>query len=956
MKYNLTQYSQTISNTSEGNISLSTDEIIGIINAEAIPSVLIPVSGTLSGTLVLDSDLGSRLHVDEIRYHFDSLVVSSTVASGIKFSYKKESFETYTSLSTYYNDDYYYAPVSGTEDFRYVRVEHTLVSGVSGYLQGFYVLNDDTYVDFGEDGTDTNHNVNLSVENNILEINELQVFNSGPVRANAKVIIEPQNTAVDDVLSISDSADGPWYGVYRNEDKITGPDMWPTGAMDDLGVTTDILKLSSGASIGTYTTRIIELDEDQRLTFNTMNFSYPSVYPAIEFYDDFTSGLVSWEVITGAMDHNAGYLRHTNDNNKSRTKEYYDYSDNWQITYRFIQNGRGSYSDQVRIRPIYSISGGTDVELYMRTYSPTANQLTFYVSGSAKHNNTKYNWYNIVGTWINVKIQREFDYIRYKVWTESDPEPSSWDWEGTGSSVTSIVTSAQFEFYTRYSNGTGTGLDDIVITKNFFADSNRASIIATDAEDTTEIIEVKSSNSRPMDRENYMYLFCNNLTGTGTAVVYPKYYWIADGSFAEQGLSWSQNGVRAVFSECWYDSIREDEYWVDKPTRTNTSGSYCRCYFRIRRKDGALFSVLLYSTYYFATTVNYNTYKLTFDQSGGFWIYYFIEVTGSQASQLQPPTYYLDHYNSSMSRTYRRTSSEAQGTFLYDMDSVYESAGDLWYTDNELSTVFKIDKTGTILASYLAVDTVRGVMALADGGCWFIQQQALIRLDSSGVLVDQIDLSSSTVSYLYSDLHDGFWLHDGHIIRHLNPDGSERFNIEIPNLYWITVIDSGVITKQHDGSTSTPPTASYVSKYYRGILRTWDYPRSEGGYKGTWDANRLGVRSQTYDDLMDDHASNFPISIDNQWNVSAEWRKVSLKDYNFTIEQYHQIRFTLRADNSANSPEVYGLWGQRAIEIPNINPGNYGKFYLKSDIADLDTQDTGNYTSKIRAYWFLNTE
>ena len=83
---------------------------------------------------------------------------------------------------------------------------------------------------------------------------------------------------------------------------------------------------------------------------------------------------------------------------------------------------------------------------------------------------------------------------------------------------------------------------------------------------------------------------------------------------------------------------------------------------------------------------------------------------------------------------------------------------------------------------------------------------------------------------------------------------------------------------------------------------------------------------------------------------------MSLRDYNFTNEQYHQIRFTLRANNSANSPEVYGLWTQRAIEIPNIYPNNYGKFYLKSDITYLSPQDIGNYTSKVRAYWLLDAE
>jgi len=289
------------------------------------------------------------------------------------------------------------------------------------------------------------------------------------------------------------------------------------------------------------------------------------------------------------------------------------------------------------------------------------------------------------------------------------------------------------------------------------------------------------------------------------------------------------------------------------------------------------------------------------------------------------------------------------------MDVVYTS-GHLWYTNRELSTVFKIDNSGAILASYLATEDIRGIMTLSDGGCWFIQAQALIRLDTDGVFVESITLPSSVASYIYSDLDGGFWLQDGWVIRHLRADGTEYFNVEIPNLYWITVLNSGVLTKQHDGSTSVKPTASYVSKDYKRVMRTWDYPQNEGSKRGTFDYSRLGARSQMYDDLADDHASNFPIAIDTQWNSNTDWKKVSLRDYNFTNEQYHQLRMTLRADNSADSPMVYGLWAQRAIEIPNIYPNTYGTFYLKSDVSNINTQDVGDYTSKIRAYWFLNTE
>lgn len=951
MKYSLAKYTQTISNTSVGNIDLTTDEIITLISS-TVAGISVPVSGTTSGTLALDCDLGARIHVEEIRYYFDTLDDPSIVTPTIQFYFKNESFETYTSLTSYYNDvdSYYYATVSGTNAPRYVRVVHTIASGTAGSINGLEVINDETYVDFGADGTDTEQNAYLTIENNVVEIQELKVYNSGPTRAAVRLILEPQDTVADDMLYISDSADGPWYGVYREEDMIAGPELWSSGSFDSTYEESNILKLEVGESTGTYTTRIFSLDEFQRLTYNVVKNENVIVEATVEFEDHFSSGITKWDTLAGSADGNSYYLRHTADSTTSRTKKYYNYTNAWQLTFRFIQYGTGSSNDQVYVRPVYSDVGGTDLQIRMRTYASGDNQFQFYIAGTIRHTNTKYNWYNETGNWLQVKIQREFTNVRYKVWLSFESEPETWDWEG-GIFYDDIATYAKFEFYTLYTNSTGTGLDDIVLIKNYsFGGNESFSRIATEATDTLENIEVRSSNSRPMDRETYIWL-----TGVADSTEYTNHGWIEDGTLAEQSPDWGYWGTTTSYWECWYDSIREDEYWVDKPVHTPTSGSYTRIFFKIRRKDGTVFSTTICNVYYFATTVYYNTYKLAFDQTGGFWIYYFLEVTDYESQNIAA-AYHLSYYNASASLLYHRSTSETQGTFLYDMDSIYNSSGDLWYTDRGLSTVFKIDKSGNILTSFIATEDIRGVMALDDGGCWFIQQQALIRLNSVGEVVDEITLPTDTVSYVYSDKEDGFWLHDGYLVRHLTSTGVEDFNVEIANLQWITVIYSGVITKQHDGSTGVSPQASYISRYHKRVMRTWDYPQNEGGYKGTWDYSRFGVRSQPHDDLVDDHASNFPIVIDDQWNDFTEWKTVSLRDYNFTSEQYHQLRLTLRADISINSPKIYGIYSQRAIEIPNVYPNNYGTFYLKTDASSLSAEDAGNYSSDIRAFWFIDTE
>jgi hypothetical protein len=962
MKYSLTPYSQTISNTSVGDINLTTDEVISVINTTAA-NIPVPASGTTSGTLVLDCDLGARVHVDEVQYYFESSTSNSGIAPYIEFQVKNESFEIYISLNTYFTDNYFYATISGTDSPRYVRVIHTVVSGSEGNIGGFRVLNDDTYVDFGEDSGSTFTNVNMSLDNAIAQIDELEVFNSGPVKANAKLILEPQNDVSDTVFAISDSADGPWYGIYQSEDAITGEGLWDTGNMDDVRLLTDKLVLDGVNTVGSYTTRIIKLDEYQKLTFNVMDYRYPILVSEIEFFDDFSAADTYWNVTyTYTWTPDAGYI-HSFSNEISYYRYYhalgdnniiffttkslgYEYTQDWQLSFDFLYHYHRSDIAGMIVYPLYP-----QLDFYFRVYTdddPSGNAW-IVVNGTSHSLSAATDWATNIDTWFSIRIQRNFTIINLKVWKKSDPEPEAWSWTGSialddlpqlgGIRITD-------QHLQRAAEGGGScRLDNFILIKNYSASVSNKSIIATDDIDTLENIEVRSSNSEPMPRTTYVELTGSNAAGTK----FTQHRWTADGSIAETSSDWGGWGQSGNYWEVWYDSYREDEYIVDKGFYTGYYGNTAIT-LRIRRKDGASYSTTLYSQDY-DYKCYWSTYRLSPDSSGGFWIYFFLAKTN-----VSDGDYYLRYYNATMGLVYNRQATSTQGTFLYDMDSVYAGNGIMWYTDRDLSTVFKVDNSGAILASYLATEDIRGVMANLDGGCWFIQQKALIRLSSAGEYMETIELPTDGASYVFSDFADGFWIHDGWIVRHLASDGTEIFNAEIPNLYFITPAKDGVLAKHHDGNTSIRPKASFIDKDQKRVVRTWDYPVNEGAWKGSFDYNRYGVRSHLYDDLDLDHASHFPIAIDTQWNTFSEWKKVSLRDYTFTNDEYHQIRFTLRADNSANSPEIYGLYTQRAIEIPDIYPGNYGKFYLKSDVNSLTLQDTGDFTSNVRAYWYLDSE
>lgn len=947
MKYNLTQYAQT---TSTGTMVLTTDELIDITSS-ITANVTIPVSGTFEGTVELESDLGARVHVDDVQYYFDSPEPRSTIASGIKFYYKNESFDVYTSLNTFYTNDYYYTVVSGTDAPRYLKVEHTIVSGTTGYLNGFVVLNNEDYVDFGADGSDTDTNFMLSVENSVSEINELEVFNSGPIKANAKIIIEPQRSVIDSVLKISDSPSGPWYGVYEDGDMVAGTGIWQTGEYTNTYESNGKLVLYPGFTEGNYKTRIFDLDENRRLTYISTDIEYPSKTPAVPFYDNFDYGDLYWDyqVSSRISFDNGKMMIQWSQVTFPETKTTIDFTDDWEFTFRIDL----STESTGRWRPRVTLFHDSGREIYVYWYfgsyvSPYDGTLDFYADGTSRWSITgRPSWNSFIDTWNWIKIKRTQENLKFKYWPTTSGEPSTWIWEGTITDYINFPTTGKIKVESVYAGGNEgkSYLDDFEVINNASTSQSDSSIVTTDAVDTYENVEVRSSNSRPLDRLTYIEL----VGSYSAAIKYTQHRWVEDGSIAETSSDWGTFGRSGTFWEVWYDSIQETEYIVDKPFYTGYGGD-TNIYFHIRKKDEAIVTLKIAGSDY-DTQRYYNTYRIIPDTSGGFWIYFYLGVTSSDNG-----SYYLRYYDSGLAEIYSRQATAAQGTFLYDMDSVYTSQGYLWYTDRDLATVFKIDTSGAILASFLGTEGIRGVLALEDGGCWVIQDQALLRLDADAVQIDAFELPSSLVSYVYSDLEDGFWLQDGTNIRHLDSTGAVTFSVERPNLYWFTVVDSGVVTKEHDGSTTSFPQASYISKYHQRVIRTWDYPQTEGGWKGSFDYNRYGFRSHTFDDVVDDHASHFPIPIDNNWVNLSNWKKVSSRDYNFTNEEYHQIRMTLRATSSAQSPEVAGVYTQRAIEIPNIYPGNYGTFYLKSDIAGLHPEDIGNYTSSIRAHWLLDSE
>jgi hypothetical protein len=261
MNYNLAENSIIYSNTTSGTVSLQHNEMRDILDGIGT-SALSPAD-----VLVVDCDLGLRLHVAKLSYSFVPEVSGTLSALDVLFQYKNEFFQDYTSLATFIENDTFCATYSGTDPFspRYIRMSHMVTE--SGTANSFSVTNDDTVVDFGQDGSDTEQNIEIA-RGGTEDIRTIPVYNSGTTKADAIVNVEPTYTDLDQVLSISLSQSGPWTGVFDTTNKIADADDFDYGDMTSAEVDGVALRLtgfidrwseySSRHASATYLTKVFE--------------------------------------------------------------------------------------------------------------------------------------------------------------------------------------------------------------------------------------------------------------------------------------------------------------------------------------------------------------------------------------------------------------------------------------------------------------------------------------------------------------------------------------------------------------------------------------------------------------------------------------------------------------------------------------------------------------------------
>lgn len=463
-------------------------------------------------------------------------------------------------------------------------------------------------------------------------------------------------------------------------------------------------------------------------------------------------------------------------------------------------------------------------------------------------------------------------------------------------------------------------------------------IVAVNSDDSQETIEIKSSNTEPMDYITYRKLTTLAAGGHGHAHFGYRDRWIYDNSIKFTSSDPLENrGMRSPYDEA-------PRFHIDRNTRkswvlfkfdyyTFNSGQYLvltRC-----DEDGNVEQNVELVPGTKDVLDNFESFSLKGHQDGGAWFYAYYADTGSAGIFISARGYYLCHYDFNFSNLFRLYNSEA---FVYEMDAVYNT-GDLWYSDPVNYQAIKLDGDGNILTTYDFTGDTRGIVATTDGGCWVIQGSKIFNISSAGIFLSEIDLTDTAIdlSRIVWDGDDAFWVTDGTYVRRIFLDGRVNFTVDITfQGTELQAYDTGVAVFCTDRSWR------FISRDDRRVIYTLE--------NSTGEEMHIGVEGASYDNLV--YANEFPIDFDTTWNT-LEWNTVSTDYYLMPEDKYNQIRLTLRANESLTSPIVNGLYLNESIQVQNIPAQSYGTMYMKADTTAQDESDSGAYTSNLKTWWYI---
>jgi len=499
------------------------------------------------------------------------------------------------------------------------------------------------------------------------------------------------------------------------------------------------------------------------------------------------------------------------------------------------------------------------------------------------------------------------------------------------------------------------------------------SIIAVDSDDYTSTLQIRSSNTKPIDYNVYRVLYYDG-PGISNQCYYKDFIITTD---TEVYNSYNATGTYFGVSWTYYSftySFDYTQFIIDDDTQktalimatSHSNGAHAGVYWidlYILSQEGIQLKFKrLASANYNTHTLPYNStlYDMKFDSEGGIWIYNYINFTSdsynptnnlSSSYSISDEGYWLLHLDSNLNVIYN--SGVNVSNFIIGPWAPASDDTSLWYCNKTgTQSVVKLTSSGTVYVSYENVTDLKGLCATGDGGCWFIDNDVLYKLNSSGILEDSItDIEINyelTFVEFDSEDTDFLWIADGIYVRRIRLDGSVFSSIYLEGftINRLLPISEGLWIYCTEGTTGDKY-AKYIGKLSSGVEKTIECVA--GGVVN--ECSDVGIKYISYDNLI--LGNMIPLSDDIVWNDNLEWNKAITDNAVLPREEYNQLKLTLRRPNTGvPSPSVENIYYQDSVELQNIYPGQSKTLYLKISIP-TGMSVGGDYSSMLRVWWEL---
>jgi len=493
-------------------------------------------------------------------------------------------------------------------------------------------------------------------------------------------------------------------------------------------------------------------------------------------------------------------------------------------------------------------------------------------------------------------------------------------------------------------------------------------IVAADNEDYTSTIQIRSSNSKPWDYDVYRIIqfpintnqfWYKDYLLTTDVEVYDSY----DSTATYFGEPRTPSGGSYNYT---FDTT---QFTIDKNTQKTVfifSGyrNYycyfgCSTYYVIDlyllSQEGVQLEKLFLANIAFVAEDNpyhhIDVYCMKFDNNGGIWLYLYLSISCGDGYQITSAGYYLLHLDSDLSVTYN--SGAQSSDFISGYCTPVAGSTSVWYcAQGGTVAVIKLSAIGTIEFSYEDVIDLKGLCSTDDGSCWFIDDDKLYKLNSSGILVDsiinlEINFELTFVEFDSEDM-DFLWIVDGVYVKRIRLDGSIFSSIYLEGFTINRLLSTsgGLWVYCTEGITGDKY-AKYIGKLSAGVEKTIECVSGGGGGK----PSDIGIKNLCYDNPI--LGNLIPLPSDPVWNDALEWNKTVTNNAILPREEYNQLKLILRRPSvDIDSPTIENIYYQDNVEITNIPPGQSKTLYLRLSLPDGVTIG-GNYESNLRVWWEL---